>query len=225
MLDELLTVENVAVGVGGVLLLEGVEVALASGQIVGLSGPSGCGKSTLLRSIAGLIDQTVGRLLYQGAPVGAQGWPVYRRQVVLVSQQPALLDATVEENLARVFSYESSDETFPREDALALLERLGLGAERMHQPARSLSVGQQQRVCLIRALLIRPRVLLLDEPTSALDATATELVEDVLRESVSGGRCGAALVVAHDAEQLARLCDDSVDLSRNVVGAVGGSAA
>lgn len=221
----MLTLKNVAVGAGGVPLLEGVGVALGLGGIVGLSGPSGCGKSTLLRCVAGLIDCTAGELRFRGAPAGARGWPMYRRQVVLVSQQPALLDATVEENLARVFSYESSDESFPRKDALELIDLLGLGAERMDQAALSLSVGQQQRVCLIRALLIRPQVLLLDEPTSALDATAAGLVEDLIRASVSEGRCGGVLLVAHDGEQLARLCDESVDLSPHVVGAAGGSVA
>ena len=96
---------------------------------------------------------------------------------------------------------------------LADWSALCVGADRMDQPARSLSIGQQQRVCLIRALTIRPDVLLLDEPTSALDEASAEAVEDLLRDSVAGGRCGAVLLVTHDTEQIGRLCDDSLDLS------------
>ncbi len=147
------------------------------------------------------------------------GWPQYRRRVVLVTQQPALLNESVEANLARVFSYRVSNRAFPKDEARELLDRLEVGAHRLDQPARSLSVGQQQRVCLVRALLIRPAVLLLDEPAGALDAEAVALVEDVLRQVMAEGRLDGILLVTHDRDQIERLCDESLDLSPHRVGA------
>ncbi|MCH8203693.1 MAG: ATP-binding cassette domain-containing protein [Candidatus Hydrogenedentes bacterium] len=214
-----LSLENVGVSVAGVSLLEGIRISVGRGEIVGVFGPSGCGKSALLRCVAGLCDPASGEIRFRDGPAGEHGWPEYRREVVLVGQQPALLEASVEENLARVFSYRVSNRAFPRDEARELLERLEVGAHRLAQPARSLSVGQQQRVCLVRALLIRPAVLLLDEPASALDARAAALVEDVLRRSVDEGRCEGILLVTHDRDQIERLCDASLDLSPHRVGA------
>jgi len=210
MKESLLSLEDVGVEVAGVSLLRGVSLSVDQGEITGLYGPSGCGKSSLLRCVAGLSDPSAGKVRFEGK---YDDWPSYRRQVVLVAQQPALLDATVEENLARVFTYQSAEGIFPRNEAEELLDRLEVGAQRLDQPARSLSVGQQQRVCLIRALLIRPSVLLLDEPASALDDAAIDLVETLLRDSIEENRCGGIVLVTHDREQIERLCDTSTDLT------------
>lgn len=215
----ILSLENVGIEVGDVSLLEGIRVSVGRGEIVGIFGPSGCGKSALLRCVAGLCDAASGEIRFREGPAGEHGWPEYRREVVLVAQQPALLEASVEENLARVFSYRVSNRVFPRDEARELLDRLEVGAARLDQPARSLSVGQQQRVCLVRALLMRPTVLLLDEPASALDAQAAALVEDVLRQAIDEGRCEGVLLVTHDRDQIARLCDASLDLAPHRVGA------
>ncbi len=219
MKEAILNLEGVCVEEAGVSLLEGLRISVDRGEIVGLYGPSGCGKSTLLRCVAGLIDASSGEVLFKGRPAGEDGWPAFRRKVVLVAQQPVLLDASVEQNLARVFAYQSSGGSFPRDEAEELLDRLEVGAQRLDQPARSLSVGQQQRVCLVRALLMRPDVLLLDEPSSALDAEAIGLVEDLLRQAVAEERCGGILLVTHDQEQIQRLCDRSLDLSPHAVAA------
>ncbi len=219
MKKAILSLENVSVEASGVSLLEGIRVSVGRGGIVGVFGPSGCGKSTLLRCVAGLCDPASGEIRFREGPAGEHGWPEYRREVVLVAQQPALLDASVEENLARVFSYRVSNRAFPRDEARELLDRLEVGADRLDQPARSLSVGQQQRVCLVRALLIRPAVLLLDEPASALDQEAIALMEDVLRRAVAEGRSEGILLATHDRDQIGRLCDASLDLSLHRVGA------
>jgi len=208
----LIAVQGCAVASGGVRLLEGVDVTAHAGELVGLTGPSGCGKSTLLRAIAGLIDPAGGEVRFQGQAPEEMGWPEYRSRVLLVAQRPVLLDKTVEENLARPFTYRRAAVIFPRERAESLLERLGLGNGRMGQPARSLSVGQQQRVCLVRALLLRPDVLLLDEPTSALDEEAADAVETLVSEEAATGRL-SALIVSHDRAQVTRWCARTVDLA------------
>lgn len=207
----LLALNGYAVAAGKRRLLEGLDLTLDPGQLLGIIGPSGCGKTTLLRAVAGLIDPAHGEVRFNGTPPGAEGWPNYRRHVVLLDQRPALLDATVEENLARPFTYRSARGGFPRSRAMDLLQRAGIDPGRLSQGARSLSVGQQQRVSLVRALLLDPAVLLLDEPTGALDEDSVAAVETLLREESQRTPFGA-LLVTHDKSLAARLCDPCIDL-------------
>ena len=125
------------------------------------------------------------------------GWPEFRRRVVLVQQTPALLEGTVEANLRRPWLYCAATDGFPEQRARSWLSLLQLDERVWTQNARSLSVGQQQRVSLVRALLIAPEVVLLDEPTSALDAAAAEAVRALVLAQVEQGGL-AVLLVTHD---------------------------
>lgn len=212
----LLCLHGLTVASNGVRLLERLDLTVEAGEVVGLTGRSGCGKTTLLRAVAGLIDPVEGEVKLDGRRAEDLGWPAYRRRVVLVDQRPVLLDATVRANLDRPFRYNVAETGFPAERAAELLDRLELGSHRMLQDARSLSVGQQQRVCLIRALLVEPAVLLLDEPTSALDQESLSAVESLIREQAHG-RGLACLIVTHDIVQIERWCDRRVDLTPNIV--------
>lgn len=218
MSGALLTLQGLAVAANGVPLLSRIELALAEGERVAVHGPSGCGKTTLLRAICGLDDPTQGTVRLRGQTPAAIGWPAFRRKVTLVQQRPVLVAGSVAANLRRPFTYRSATFPFPAARARELLDRLGVGAERMDQSAESLSVGQQQRVSLVRALLVAPAVLLLDEPTSALDADAVGAVEGLVREEAEReGR--AALIVTHSAEQARRWCDRTLDLAPHRAGA------
>jgi UDP-glucose/iron transport system ATP-binding protein len=210
--ETLLSVTDIAVAAGGVRLLECVSFKLRRGELMGVTGPSGCGKTTLLRAVAGLTDPVAGMCLLRGVAPEVVGWPRYRRQVVLVQQTPVLLEDTVEANLVRPFQYRCATGGFPRDTARDLLKRLGVGEERLGQDARSLSVGQQQRVCLIRSLLTDPAVLLLDEPESGLDEESILAMETLVREEASRGGL-AALVVSHQREQMGRWCDRHLDIA------------
>lgn len=218
----LLSVEGFAVAAGGVPLLEGVGLTLGPGEILGLTGPSGCGKTTLLRAVAGLIDAARGQVRFNAKPRETLGWPQYRRRVVLVDQRPALIDDTVKANLARPFEYRTAQTPFPLARAGELLQRTGLDPERLGQAARSLSVGQQQRVSLVRALLLDPAALLLDEPTGALDEDSVSAVEGLIREEAHRNRIGV-LIVTHDKALATRLCDRQIDLKNHAVSKTAGS--
>lgn len=212
----LLEVEGLRVEAGAVPLLHGFSMTLKPGERVAIRGPSGCGKSTLLRTLARLQDPVEGMMRLAGEEVQdgdmAARMPVYRRQVIYVQQVPFVRAGSVEENLRLPFSYtHARGMEFPRDMARAWLEELGVGAERLDQPARSLSLGQRQRVCLIRAALLDPGVWLLDEPTSALDPESVEGVEAWLRARTEAGN-RAMVVVSHDTAQVGRLCTREIDL-------------
>lgn len=209
----LLTVSSLSVSAGGKRLLDDVSFGVEKGELVGLSGPSGCGKSTLLRAIAGLIDPLAGESFYYGRTPQEMGWASFRGHAILVAQQPALLDDTVEANLARPFTYKNSEGTYSQEKSGQLLDTLGVGRHRLNQPAKTLSIGQQQRVCLVRALLLEPSLLLLDEPTGSLDEANVSAVEWMLKEWVQERGAGA-LVVTHDLRQVERCCSRGIDLRR-----------
>lgn len=178
---------------------------------MGVMGPSGCGKSTLLRAVSGLVDSSSGAILLHGKPPETWDWPRFRRKVLLATQRPTLFPGAVAQNLARPFSYASAEGAFNAARAKMLLERLGIEKDCFERDALSLSVGQQQRVCLVRALLLEPEVLLLDEPTSALDEESEAAVEQAIREETETRGMGA-LIVSHDPAQVARWCGRSLQL-------------
>jgi putative ABC transport system ATP-binding protein len=202
---------GVTVSPGGVALLTGVEVALCRGERVAIVGPSGSGKTSLLRILCALDDAPSGDIRLHDQTPEQWGYPQFRRNVCLVDQRPTLFAGTVEENLRRPFAYRSATILYPGEAASQWLMRLGIGANRLQENVRHLSVGEQQRVCLIRALLLQPILLLLDEPTSALDMETVEMVETALT-----GECErrglALLVVTHDTRQARQWCHRILDI-------------
>ncbi|MCH7958644.1 MAG: ATP-binding cassette domain-containing protein [Candidatus Hydrogenedentes bacterium] len=205
----LLQVEDFVVEAGDTLLIEGLSFALAPGEILGLIGPSGCGKSTLLKCIAGLRDPVAGRVTLDAKDPDGQNWPDFRKRVILVDQQPVLLEGTTEENLERPFQYQANADDYPTARAVSLLNSVRIGISKLRQSAVELSVGEKQRVCLVRALLLEPSVLLLDEPTAALDDLSGMSVEGLIREEVTKRRA-AAIIVTHDRGQIRRICDREI---------------
>jgi ABC-type iron transport system FetAB ATPase subunit len=207
----LLRIEGLDAARNGTRVIRGFDLELRRGEFVGITGPSGCGKSTLLLAIAGLLQPSAGRITLDGRTPAEWGYPHFRRRVTLVAQQAALLEASVANNFERAFSFRSATGALAADDAQAWLRAFRLGESTLDEMAIELSIGEQQRVGLIRALLIRPDVLLLDEPTSALDADARGAVEEALcRERDEHGR--AAIIVTHDPHQTAHLCTSQIDL-------------
>jgi len=194
----LFSLRDVTYGRGGRVILSALSVELREGMTA-LVGPSGAGKSTLLRLLNRLADPDSGTVEYRGRDVVDYDVRDLRREVVLVPQLPALLPGSVAENVS--YGPRLCGRPCKVERALALAGLDGTFAERA---AQRLSVGEQQRVMLARALALEPNVLLLDEPTAALDERSRDAVERTLLDLHA--RVSAALIiVTHDQAQARRL--------------------
>ena len=191
---------------GDRVVLERFSARLPDGASC-VAGPSGSGKSTLLRLLNRLVDPDAGSVLYAGGDVRERDVLALRREVGLVPQLPALREGTVRENV------ELGPRLAGREaDVGRALSLAGLYPAFADRDAARLSVGEQQRVMLARALALEPRVLLLDEPTSALDAVARDAVEATLLDLRA--ELGLSYVlVTHDEAQARRLADTVIGIA------------
>jgi ABC-type proline/glycine betaine transport system ATPase subunit len=196
----LFDLEDVSYSRGGKVVLRDLTARLPVGAS-SIVGPSGSGKSTLLRLLNRLADPDEGRVVYEGKDVRERDPLELRREVSLVPQLPALIDGTVHDNVA--YGPRLAGHSF---DARSCLELSGLDPAFEDRDAAKLSVGEQQRVMLARALALDPRVLLLDEPTSALDQAARDAVEATLR-GLRARTSISIVVVTHDMPQARRLAE------------------
>ncbi len=197
-------VEGLCKRYAGAAALEEVTLTFPDGGFFGLLGPSGSGKTTLLRAIAGFVTPDSGRVLFDGDPVEAT--PVEAREIGMVFQSYALFpNMTVAENVAfglRVRKVASGEQRRRVAEALELVQLGALGQRRPHE----LSGGQRQRVAMARAIVTRPRVLLLDEPLSALDkALRVDMQIELRRIQREVGI--TTIFVTHDQEEALTLSD------------------
>ncbi|GIK50519.1 MAG: ABC transporter ATP-binding protein [Hyphomonadaceae bacterium] len=182
--------------------LDGVSFTIARGDYCAIVGPSGSGKSTMMNIIGGLDTPTEGKLVIDGADIGAMSdaelAQFRNRAIGFIFQSFNLLPRlTALENVELPMIYGGVEPKARRERAAALLQRVGLGERMGHRPTQ-LSGGQQQRVAIARALAGKPPLLLADEPTGALDTTTgaeiMALFDELNREGVT------IIVVTHDHE-------------------------
>jgi ABC-type multidrug transport system fused ATPase/permease subunit len=213
----LFELEDVSYSRSGKVVLRDVNVRFPVGAS-SVVGPSGSGKSTMLRLLNRLADPDDGLVIYEGTDVRERDPLALRREVSLVPQLPALIDGTVHDNVA--YGPRLAGHSF---DARGCLELAGLDPTFETRDAAKLSVGEQQRVMLARALALEPRVLLLDEPTSALDQAARDAVEATLR-SLRARTAISTVVVTHDLAQARRLADYVVRIEEGRVTARGPTA-
>jgi len=164
----------------GTIALKDMSLTIGEGEFVSLLGPSGCGKSTALRIMAGLGDASTGRVEWPTMPHDASGKP--EREIGFVFQEPTLMPwATVYKNVWLPLRLHGVSKAAARERVMSALEMVGLDKFADSYP-RELSGGMKMRVSIARALVTRPRVLLMDEPFAALDEiTRQKLNDDLLR--------------------------------------------
>ena len=194
----------------GQVAVDAVTLDIAGGELVALLGPSGCGKTTLLRIVAGLIQQTEGRVVVAGSAIDAL--PPRARPVGIVFQSYALFPhMTVLENVGYGLAARGMGAAARRAEATRMLELVQLAhlADRL---PRALSGGQQQRVALARALAVKPDILLLDEPFAALDKNLRlDMQIEIKRIQRLAGT--TTILVTHDQEEALSMADRVAVLS------------
>lgn len=203
--DAIFELEGVLASRGGREVLRGVDVRIGGGATAVL-GPSGSGKSTLLRLLNRLADPDEGVVRFHGQDVRDVDVLALRRRAVLVPQLPAPLPGTVARNVCAGPAL-LGDST----DVARMLALAGLDAEFAERDVERLSVGEQQRVMLARALALEPEALLLDEPTAALDEAASAGVERTIA-AICARPGTATVLVTHDREQARRLAGRTIEL-------------
>ena len=201
-----LTIQDVSFEIGGIRLIKDLNCTLEAGPRTMILGANGAGKSLFLRLCHGLIRPTTGRVLWQGAkgrdPADAQA---------MVFQRPVMLRRSVAANVdyaLKLRGMAAAERRAAVEDALGHtgLRRLA------DNPARVLSVGEQQKLALARAWALQPEVLFLDEPTASLDPAATHAVEQIINAIDAAGT--RIVMTTHDLGQARRLGDEVMFLNR-----------
>jgi branched-chain amino acid transport system ATP-binding protein len=209
----MLTVENLSVNYGPIRAVRGVSFAVPEGQIVTLVGANGAGKTTIMHTISGLLRPAGGRIVFAGQEITRR--PAHRIVAAGIGQEAEgraiLAGMTVEENLALGTTPRRPGPDVAR-DIAAQYERFPVLGERRRQLAGTLSGGEQQMLAIARALVARPRLLLLDEPSMGLAPLLVREIFRIIRELNAEGRtillveqnAFKALAVAHYAYVLER---------------------
>ncbi|MDR1882018.1 MAG: phosphate ABC transporter ATP-binding protein [Prevotella sp.] len=208
-------INNLNVSIGNNHVLKNINLEIPNNKITCIIGPSGCGKSTLLRTINRLIDdnehvKVEGRIVIDGEDIYGKKVEVthIRKKMGLLSQRPTPLPMSIFDNITfgcKIHGMRNKKQL--KQIVEENLQAAGLWEEvkdRLHTPASSLSVGQQQRLCLARGLAIQPQFILGDESTSALDPISSRHIEDLfvrLKEKYG------IVLVTHTLRQALRIAD------------------
>ena len=211
-----LSLRDVGAGYDGGLVLQGVDLDIAPGTLVGVIGPNGSGKSTLLKAILGLAPVTTGTVLLDGRPIAEQ-----RERLAYVPQReavdwsfPVTAEQVVMMGRYRRIGWVRLPGWGDRAAVRQALDRVAM-ADLADSQIGALSGGQQQRVFLARALVQEASVLLLDEPMTGVDQTTEQLIVSLLRELRDGG--ATILHATHDLEAAAEISDQLCFVNRRVV--------
>ena len=178
----LLALEQLQVSYGGIRAVKGIDLTVDEGELVCLIGANGAGKTTTLRAITGLVRASAGRVIYDGADlVGRRTHEIVRRGLALVPEGRGVFpQLTIEENLA-MGAYAREDKNVVAADMERMFSLFPRLKERARQTAGTLSGGEQQMLAISRALMSRPKLLLLDEPSMGLAPLMVEKIFDVVR--------------------------------------------
>jgi tungstate transport system ATP-binding protein len=201
-----LQLDDLAFDAFGKRLIDGITLTLGGGPRTIILGPNGAGKSLLLRLCHGLLQPTAGTVRWRGPGATGNG----RRQA-MVFQHPVMLRRSAAANIDYALRLKRIPRAMRRARTREVLDDTGL-ADLAHRPARTLSIGEQQRLALARAWASAPEVLFLDEPTANLDPSATRAIEDAIAAiDLTGTKI---VMTTHDLGQARRLADEIVFLHR-----------
>jgi ABC-2 type transport system ATP-binding protein len=200
---------------GAVVALDGVDLHVRAGHVLGFLGPNGAGKTTAMRAVFGLVDLDGGEIRWDGGAVGFEERPRFGYMPEERGLYPRM---RLGEQLVYFATLRGLDSAQARAAADAWLARLGL-ADRAAAKVEELSHGNQQRAQLAVALLHRPDLLVLDEPFAGLDPLAVRMLADVLRDEAARG--AAVVFSSHQLELVEDVCEDTVIVDRGRVVATG----
>lgn len=189
--DRYIELKDVTVKSNGRLILNIHHAIIPADRICAVIGPNGAGKTTLLKLIDGLISPDSGTITHSSSSIRSS----------LVLHHTPMIKASTLTNISMV---KDADHTITDEDIQRVAEQIGLGSL-MHSPAHKLSAGERQKLCLGRAILQKPNLVLLDEPTANLDPNTTEQVEEIVRQFKRQGT--EVLFTSHQLAQVQRLAD------------------
>ena len=202
----MLEVKRLSAHYGGIHALQGIDLSVADGAIVSLIGANGAGKSTTLRTIVGLVKPSGGTVFWNGQPLtGLPTKDIVSRGVCLVPEGRRVFpNLTVDENLA-LGAYARSDRPAIAADRARVFELFPRLRERARQKAGTLSGGEQQMLAVGRALMTRPRLLMMDEPSLGLAPLVVKMIFDIVKTINAEGvtvllieqNAKAALEIAH----------------------------
>ncbi|MCI6044697.1 phosphate ABC transporter ATP-binding protein PstB [bacterium] len=210
------TIRNMELYYGDFKALKNINMDIPEKEITALIGPSGCGKSTLLKSLNRMNDlvegcRITGELLLDGESINEmKNVNLLRKRVGMVFQKPNPFPMSIYDNIAYgprthgIHNKSKLDEIV--EDSLRKAAIWDETKDRLKKSALGMSGGQQQRLCIARALAVQPEVLLMDEPTSALDPISTGKIEDLALELKNNY---TIVMVTHNMQQAARISDET----------------
>jgi branched-chain amino acid transport system ATP-binding protein len=219
----LLRVEGLHVHYGAIHALKGVDLHVEAGEIVTLIGGNGAGKTTTLRTISGLLKPTAGQILLDGAPIhGLPPHVIVRRGLAHSPEGRGIFaNLTVDENL-ELGAYIRTDKAEIEQDRTWVFQLFPRLLERRAQIAGTLSGGEQQMVAMGRALLARPRLLLLDEPSLGLAPQVVQTIFEIIRKINSRGT--TILLVEQNAHMALGVAHRAYVLEVGTIGAHGPAA-
>ena len=199
MRADILTLNGITKEYGSVKALDNVSFSVAEGEWLAIMGPSGSGKTTMMNIIGCMDKPSSGEVILDGSEISKESaknlTAIRRDKIGLIFQQFHLVNYlnALENVMVAQYYHSMVDEA----EAMRALERVGLGARAKHLPSQ-LSGGEQQRVCIARALINYPRLILADEPTGNLDEANEKIVINIFKELHSEG--STIVVVTHDPE-------------------------
>lgn len=201
----MIEIKNLCKNFGKKQVLKNINLKIEKGEIFAIIGPTGVGKTTLLRILDLLEEPTSGEIYFNNVEITKNKKIKlnHRRKMAVVFQKPIVFKTSVYENIAYGLRVRGEDENLIKKKVKEILEKFSL-IEYENRNAETLSGGEIQRICIARAMIIQPEVLLLDEPTANLDPKNIEMIENFLRNK---NKNTTIIIATHDMEQCQNIAD------------------
>ena len=211
---EILKIENLNLEIGTVKILKDISFTVQKKEIIALLGPSGSGKSSLLKSINMLNTPSCGQIKYHNNDIQEISPMALRKKIGYVLQKPTLFGNDVMENLK--YPCELHQKVFDINLVEFYLKKVNLKPDILEKKPNELSGGEQQRISLVRTLLLEPEMILLDEVTSALDEDNTLLIEELIKYENENNEL-TVIFISHNNEQAKRLAQKVIYMEEGVI--------